>query len=507
MSHINCLLPPDSIDMLADSPAKSKDYFCIFFAFVYTHMAYFHMAVTFSSDTDEHAAPPGKTAAGQLIRISPKKQRKKMMHTFISKYTALLAAAVLLSGLTAGCTGARSSASSSAAVSAPSVQDETLSDYDDGVPVPKDYGEDQWDGSISEGFSGGDGSVMNPWQINSAADLAYLAYATNSGKENGFKDQYFILQADIDLNTLKWIPIGRTEETPFAGTLDGCGHTVRNLMINSLPEQCSAAGLFGCVTGRINTVSVSGEIALSGGNLSAGSLCGILSGQDACLSVVHSDASINITDMDSGCIGGLAGQALDGAVITDSLFSGYLGTDIREAGADSSVSCGGICGTLSNSMVDASVCEAQIESGALHTGGIAGIASSSASGEMEAVVSSCRSASDISLISERDESTAAGLIGSVDPLSSRSVRLLFCLSSCRIESSGAAVVTALITAEGADPELIIAEECFYPEEASLLDLYGEAYTQAELSDLAVRLEENSPNWTVGPDGTPVLYWE
>ena len=48
-----------------------------------------------------------------------------------------------------------------------------------------------WDGiSVSEEFSGGDGSERNPWQIHSPQDLALLSRQVNGGET--FTGQYFV---------------------------------------------------------------------------------------------------------------------------------------------------------------------------------------------------------------------------------------------------------------------------------------------------------------------------
>lgn len=65
--------------------------------------------------------------------------------------------------------------------------------------------------------------------INNVADLQAVA--------NNMADEYE-LGADIDLGGVAWIPLGasanqNTTPTEFTGTLDGKGHKIRNLTINS----------------------------------------------------------------------------------------------------------------------------------------------------------------------------------------------------------------------------------------------------------------------------------
>lgn len=83
-----------------------------------------------------------------------------------------------------------------------------------------------WDGSVASGFAGGNGSGDDPYRIESADQLAYLASFVNEG--NDCTGKYFALGCDIDLANIAWIPIGNGEHA-FDGNFDGEGHTVLNL--------------------------------------------------------------------------------------------------------------------------------------------------------------------------------------------------------------------------------------------------------------------------------------
>ena len=54
---------------------------------------------------------------------------------------------------------------------------------------------DVWDGSIANGFSGGDGNEATPYLISSGAELAYLAKGVNDGSITT-SDRYFKLTND-----------------------------------------------------------------------------------------------------------------------------------------------------------------------------------------------------------------------------------------------------------------------------------------------------------------------
>ena len=108
-----------------------------------------------------------------------------------------------------------------------------------------------WNGTIAESYDGGDGTSANPYQIATAEQLALLAQQTNEGTGG---DAYYIMTSDICLNAnlnvnpLNWIPIGRVVNgTPsfFTGHFDGNNKTVSGLYYNN-PDDDEVVGLFGC---------------------------------------------------------------------------------------------------------------------------------------------------------------------------------------------------------------------------------------------------------------------
>ena len=115
-----------------------------------------------------------------------------------------------------------------------------------------DFEADVWDGTIANGFGGGNGTSNDPYLIYTGAQLAYLASKTNSG--NSYSGKYFKLMNNIDLNGINWTPIGRGNQTSndddnpsnvFMGIFDGNGYKIINLYINS--TNLMKVGLFGSV--------------------------------------------------------------------------------------------------------------------------------------------------------------------------------------------------------------------------------------------------------------------
>ena len=115
-----------------------------------------------------------------------------------------------------------------------------------------------WDGTTSVIFASGKGTEADPYIINNAAQLSYLAKLTNA---NGAltKGKYYKLDADILLNDTvltntfelkavpanEWEPIGQDNSHMFQGVFDGNNHYISGVYIAS----GASRGLFGFVDG------------------------------------------------------------------------------------------------------------------------------------------------------------------------------------------------------------------------------------------------------------------
>lgn len=104
-----------------------------------------------------------------------------------------------------------------------------------------------WDGTVAEGFASGSGGPSDPYIIETADQLAFLASSVNSG--TSYSNMHISLANDLFLNTTAnptygWTPIGNSSSTAFEGTFDGNGHT-----INGLSNKNSSVnfGLFGYI--------------------------------------------------------------------------------------------------------------------------------------------------------------------------------------------------------------------------------------------------------------------
>ena len=140
-----------------------------------------------------------------------------------------------------------------------------------------------WNGEADTSWYQADATEF---QIATAEQLAGLAKLVNAGYT--FEGKTIKLTADIVLNDIKdweswettaptntWTPIGTNWKNPFAGTLDGDGHSVSGICINS---EADCQGLVGYL-GRGGTLQNLGVKAsyIKGGNR-VGGVCGTNSG-------------------------------------------------------------------------------------------------------------------------------------------------------------------------------------------------------------------------------------
>lgn len=116
------------------------------------------------------------------------------------------------------------------------------------VPVSARAETDVWNGTIASGFAVGTGTENDPYQINTAAELAYFAKSVNDGK--WYDGEYIILKNNINLNNQEWTPIGNHSNS-FRGNFDGRNHTVTGMRISG---ELDRVGLFGeCTKHNVNS--------------------------------------------------------------------------------------------------------------------------------------------------------------------------------------------------------------------------------------------------------------
>lgn len=224
-----------------------------------------------------------------------------------------------------------------------------------------------------------------------------------------FSGKTIYLGADMDLTGTEWTPIG-TQERPFAGTLDGQGHTVT---YNVDGMEKSYQGLFAYNNGTLRDFTVAGAMNLSksqylGGAAAVnnGTIDGVKSQMNFTMSDVHVNATQDIANrygcyvggvaglnygtiqncsnsgtVDAGTfIGGIAGWNF--GVISDSSNSGQIVVQDLDGVYNTEKGAGGIAGACTSraGTEDAALIEGCINSGEVlgyyHAGGITAFANS-----------------------------------------------------------------------------------------------------------------------------------
>lgn len=169
------------------------------------------------------------------------------------------------------------------------------------VPVSARAETDVWDGTIASGFAGGTGMENDPWLIENAEQLAYLAQQVNKGKD--YQRVHFRLVSDLDLSGKEWTPIG-TDGKIFWGGFDGGGHTITGMTITGDRDY---VGLFGECKNFTASSSYIKSVTVRGANISGHSFVGAIAGRGANISDCY---SIENTICAFRCVGGVCGSLI-----------------------------------------------------------------------------------------------------------------------------------------------------------------------------------------------------
>ena len=222
----------------------------------------------------------------------------------------------------------------------------------------------EWDGSeIATAYAGGSGTSDDPYQIATAAQLAFLAQEANSKDEYTWPEdrnrKYFKLTANINLKGYEWIPIG-TVYKRFAGSFDGDGNTIVNLNV----KDAWYAGLFGWIqngatvknlvirNASVSSVSQDSE-SVKPHNPEAYS--GIVAAYCSAGCTI-SDCKVDGTVVSDYCAGGIVGYSDNSSKDYDGAIT-FCTADVvcSVAGSTKASYCGGIAGHSSVAMYGCTV--------------------------------------------------------------------------------------------------------------------------------------------------------
>ena len=167
------------------------------------------------------------------------------------------------------------------------------------VPVSARAEGDSWVECAATSFAGGTGEENDPYQISTAAQLAYLAKQVNEGTD--YQRVHFRLVSDLDLSGKEWTPIG-TDGKIFWGGFDGGGHTITGMTIKGDRDY---VGLFGECKNFTASSSYIKSVTVKRANISGHSHVGAIAGEGANISDCY---SIENTICAAWCVGGICGS-------------------------------------------------------------------------------------------------------------------------------------------------------------------------------------------------------
>lgn len=287
------------------------------------------------------------------------------------------------------------------------------------IPVfAKDVPNGIWTDYAATDFAGGSGTAEDPWQIETAEQLAKLAADVNSGVVGKtHAKEHFILIANLDLSAHRWIPIGYGDSNgsfhAFSSYFDGNNKTITGLYVDETQEEVSA-GLFGNFSGyELKNIIISDAYVKASckNRNAAGVLIGNAS-QGYGMSISVSDCKVSGTVENTKALsGGLVGYnsygtykdcVVDVEVIGGGKSGGFIGEDfngiyqncIAKGNVNGSWSVGGFAGVLFfESGVDKCASYGKVTASDWNVGGFVGyvesnveIKNSVAFGDVESIV-------------------------------------------------------------------------------------------------------------------------
>lgn len=184
-------------------------------------------------------------------------------------------------------------------------------------------------------YSGGSGTINDPWLISSVEDLQLLARTINDGSAaefdadctdtgegipGNYHGYYFKQTTDLDLSSIQnWDPIGYSGNCYFAGHYDGGGYTISNATSTGKNDDkgFATAGIFGWVAfGSVQNLTVKNADFFAEGNNNMSYAGGVLAVAFSCTvencSVYNSKIESRRNPNDnSNYAGGITGIARD----------------------------------------------------------------------------------------------------------------------------------------------------------------------------------------------------
>lgn len=220
------------------------------------------------------------------------------------------------------------------------------------------------------------------YQIGTPEELAWFAEKT---QQSDFADSKAVLTADLDLNNNVWTGIGgQSADMGFAGTLDGAGHTIKNLYLKN------GKGLIPYNKGTVKNLTLEG--LLKGGDETA-ALTGTNAG-------TLEDITSRVTVTGGKKIAGIAGNNTKDGVIKDCHNTGAVTGESYAAGIVA-YNEGAVTGCSNTAVITA---------GSTFAGGIAADNTNAVKSEA-ANVSKSANSGHVIVSSSAERASAGGVVG------------------------------------------------------------------------------------------------
>ena len=199
---------------------------------------------------------------------------------------------------------------------------------------------DAWDGTESSALSGS-GTLADPYQINSAEDLAYLA--THTTTTTAWSGQYISLNTSVSLSGHNWEPIATGNHGKgtgsfvswFCGNFNGNNHVIADMTCSG--TSTTIYGLFsGIKNGSVENLYLSGSINTKS---RGGSICYVAKGVVSFKNINTTVTQHYTTEGMSGGIYGLGNTDTNTAITVENCNNyGNITLDTAKS------FIGGICG-------------------------------------------------------------------------------------------------------------------------------------------------------------------
>ena len=265
--------------------------------------------------------------------------------------------------------------------------------------------------SAADAFAGGSGTPENPYQIETAEQLALLAKYVNEANKD-FSKAHYVQTADIVMNDTSnldnwdkiapewaWTPIGIQYLNDFQGHYDGAGYSISGMYIYHVDDETddpntdiNDIGLFGSVyEGVVKNVTLKDSYVYTAGVYAAGGMIG-----DASYSSVSNCTNkANVVTLDVYNVGGVCGNGGNETTFNNCHNTGTVYSE----GANAT---GGICASARVSITNCTNTGDITANGSV--GGICG--------QAPALVENCQNSGAIVNVKDNGMMHAGGIAGS-----------------------------------------------------------------------------------------------